>query len=180
MKDTIENGAPRRPDGKETSMLQELLFLVGKIMLLSVIVLLVFGFLFGFFRNRDPSMAPGVKEGDLVLYYRLDKDYTSSDLALVEYQGEKQVRRVVAVAGDTVDITEEGLLINGALQQEPGIYTETLPYQEGITFPITIGEGQVFLLGDNREYGADSRLYGPVEVRDTLGKVITILRRRNL
>ena len=50
MKDTIESGAPRRAEGKETSVLQELLFLVGKIMLLSVIVLLVFVFLFGFFR----------------------------------------------------------------------------------------------------------------------------------
>ena len=175
-----ENKVSIKSQSREPSVLGELLFLLGKVVLLAVIFILIFVFLFGFYRNRDPSMDPGVKEGDLVLFYRLDKDYTSSDLALVEYQGEKQVRRVVAVAGDTVDITEEGLMINGALQQEPGIYTETLPYQEGITFPVTIGEGQVFLLGDNRETAADSRLYGPVEARDTLGKVITILRRRNL
>lgn len=165
---------------QEESVLRELLYLIGKIALLSIFLLLVFTFLYGFYKSPDASMVPGIKEGDLMVFYRLDKNYLSSDLVLVEYEGQKQVRRVVAVSGDTVDITEEGLMINGALQQEPGIYTETLPYREGITFPVTIEEGQVFLLGDNRESAADSRLYGSVEIKDTLGKVILILRRRNL
>lgn len=165
---------------QEESVLRELLYLIGKIALLSIFLLLVFTFVYGFYKSSDASMVPGIKEGDLTVFYRLDKNYLSSDLVLVEYEGQKQVRRVVAISGDTVDITEEGLMINGALQQEQGIYTETLPYLEGITFPVTIEEGQVFLLGDNRETAADSRLYGSVEIKDTLGKVILILRRRNL
>lgn len=52
--------------------------------------------------------------------------------------GEMQIRRIVAVSGDSVEITAEGLKVNGYLQQESGIYTETLPYTEGISFPLTV------------------------------------------
>jgi len=86
----------------------------------------------------------------------------------------------VAVAGDTVDITEDGLLINGSLVQEQNIFGETLHYEDGISLPITIEDGQVFVLGDRRGNSVDSRLYGPVNIKDTLGKVMTIIRRRNI
>jgi len=110
----------------------------------------------------------------------LDKTYAAGDVLLLTSQEQKQVRRVVATAGDTVDITEEGLLVNGALQQEPEIYEETQRYEGGAAFPLTVGEGQVFVLGDARENATDSRIYGAVNVKDTLGKVIAVLRRRNL
>jgi len=121
-----------------------------------------------------------VKSGDLIFYFRLDKQYAASDVAAVKIEDSFQTRRVVAVGGDTVDLTAQGLLVNGYLQQESDVAGETLPYTDGITFPIVLEEDQVFLLGDNREYAADSRLYGAVEASDTLGKIVLILRRRNI
>lgn len=123
-------------------------------------------------------MSPAINDGDLVFYYRLDKNCVANDTVIVEYEGQKQVRRVVAIEGDTVDITEDGLEINGALQQEKRIYYETLCYMEGITFPVTLESGQVFVLGDYRVEAVDSRMYGPVETDDILGKVMTVIRRR--
>ena len=141
---------------------------------------LVFSFIYGLHRNTDPDMFPMVKDGDLVLFYRLDKEYSVRDLLLLNYQGERQVRRVAARAGDTVDITEQGLMINGARQQETDIYEEVQRYKDsGVTFPLTLKEGQLFVLGDARENAADSRVYGPIEIKDTMGKVITVLRRRS-
>ena len=119
-----------------------------------------------------------MKDGDLVFYYRLEKEYTASDLVVLRYQGHEQVRRVVATAGDVVDITEEGLMINGALQQEREIYEQTQRYDTGVEFPMELKEGQIFVLGDSRENASDSRVYGAVDVHDTLGKVMTIVRRR--
>ncbi|SHK87008.1 signal peptidase I [Hespellia stercorisuis] len=170
----------RQQEREPPSLLQEILFLFLKIGAILILLVLLFTFLFGIFRNGDNSMAPGFREGDLVVYYRLDKAYIASDNLVVEYEGKKQVRRVVAVAGDTVDITEEGLLINGSLQDEPRIYEETKRYAQGIDFPVTIKEGEVFLLGDSREQATDSRIYGPVQVKDTLGKVMTLIRRRDM
>jgi len=125
-------------------------------------------------------MNPMVQDGDLIVYYRLNKAYKAGDLLLLRFQNQIQVRRVIAAAGDTVDITENGLWINGALQQERNIHRQTQRYTEGIDFPVTLREGEVFVLGDAREDVTDSRIYGPVRVQDTLGKAITILRRRNL
>ena len=93
------------------------------------------------------------------------------------------MRRVVAKAGDTVDITAKGLVVNGSLQtglEKDFVNGDTLPYKQGITFPITIKKGEVFLLGDNRQQAQDSRIYGPVKIKDTMGKLMWDLRRRNL
>ena len=178
-----ENQAKEHPAPKhaqERSVLKELGSLGIKIMIIVGMAAAIFTFVYGFHYNTDPDMSPAVKDGNLVLYYRCDKSYHSGDLILLTFQGNNQVRRVVAIAGDTVDITEEGLIVNGALQQEPDIYQITERYADGIEFPITLEEGQIFVLGDAREGATDSRVYGAVNVDDTHGTVITILRRRNL
>lgn len=166
---------PRAP-----AVLWELLLLIIKIAAIVCALLLIFTFIFGMFRNTDPDMSPAVADGDLVFFYRLDKNYASQDTLVLKVKGQKQVRRVVAAAGDTVDITEDGLIVNGAVQQEMKIYVPTRPYEEGVRFPVTLKEGQVFVLGDNRTNATDSRVYGVVENRDTLGKVMAILRRRGI
>lgn len=51
-------------------------------------------------------MKPAIKDGDLVMYYRLDKRFISGDVAVFKDDGRTTVGRVVAVAGDTVDITK--------------------------------------------------------------------------
>jgi len=164
----------------EPSVKRELFSLLIKIIVITSIALLAFTFMYGLHYNVDPSMYPAIKDGDLLMYYHWNKDYRAGDLLLLNYQGETQVRRVIATAGDTVDITEAGLMINGALQQERDIFKKTERYAEGIDFPITLGENEVFVLGDAREGVTDSRIYGAVNTKDTLGIVITILRLRNL
>jgi len=177
-------GFDRRPAAKDTPKKQTVWHDLGmlglKIGLIIAIATLLFSFVYGFHYQREPGMNPAVKDGDLVIYYRLSKDYAAGDLALVSFQNQKQIRRVVATAGDTVDFAEEGLVINGSVQQEREIFETTELFSDGPDFPITLRANEVFVLGDSRENAADSRLYGPVNRENTLGKVITILRRRNL
>lgn len=161
-------------------LIKEILHLLIKIAVVCLAFVLLFTFMFGICRYSDASMSPAIKDGDLVFFYRLDKSYVSQSVILLQFEGEIQVRRVVATAGDTVDITPDGLAINGALQQEPNIRSVTQRYETGVDFPLTVGEGQVFVLGDSRRDAADSRVYGVVQVKDTLGKVITIFRRRDI
>lgn len=177
---------PQQPQEKQvakqqqSTLLGETLYLLRKVLVIGGLLVLIGIFLFGAARNTDLGMAPSVKSGDLVCYFRLDRQYAASDLAALKIEGRFQTRRVIAVGGDTVDLTDEGLLVNGYLQQEIDMVGETLPYTDGITFPVVLEEDQVFLLGDNREHASDSRLYGAVDASDTLGKVVFILRRRNL
>ena len=91
------------------------------------------------------------------------------------------VLRVVAVAGDTVEITEDGhVMVNGNSLIEPDIYYSTPRYEQFSDYPLTLGQGQCFVLADSRGDGVDSRYFGPVEADEILGTVITIARRNNL
>jgi signal peptidase I len=166
--------------GGQAGVGRELLMLLLKVGVVILAGLLLFTFVYGLHRSVDPEMAPVIKDGDLVVFYRLDREYSAGDLVVLSYGGERQIRRVVATAGDVVDITEEGLIINGALQQEQEIYEATIRYAEGPPLPVTLNEGQVFVLGDSRENATDSRIYGPVDKDDTEGKVIAVMKRRNL
>ncbi len=123
-------------------------------------------------------MYPAAKDGDLVVFYRLDKDYEARDLIVLEVDGAKEVRRVVAVAGDNVDFENGMLVINGIPRREPGIYEKSEKFLKGIEFPIQVPEGKVFVLGDARENSKDSRIYGTVDIKNTYGTVIMIVRRR--
>jgi signal peptidase I len=182
---TMKKRSDKNQPGRKTmrpeqpTLMQEIIYLLIKIDCLLLVFGLLVIFVFGLIRYSDAAMEPAVQDGDLVLFYRLDKDYVASDVVVLDYEGRFQVQRVVAVAGDTVDITDEGLFINGALQEEPSVYERTIRYLEGIDFPVTLNEGEVFVLGDNRDSSTDSRIYGPVKAADTCGKVMTVIRRRN-
>lgn len=184
--------APQKPTQKSseqrlpvstpsTSVLKDILLLLLKLVSIVLIFLLLFTFLFGIIRYQDPSMAPAIKDGDLVIFYRyINAEYLPQDVIVVKHNGKLQARRIVATAGDTVDITEDGLVVNGAPQYEPEIFQKTEPYEEGVRFPLTVPEGQVFVLGDGRMESTDSRIYGCVKVEDTLGKVMMVIRRRSI
>lgn len=163
---------------KEASVKDDVLFLVVKIFIFVGLLAILFLFIFGICRCSDDMMSPAFKDGDLAVFYRLQKEFQPSDTIVIEKDGETQVRRIIAKAGDEVDLTEDGLKINGYLQQEKEIYAETLPYTEGISFPITVKEGEYFVLGDNTTNAKDSRIYGMVKQEEIKGVVITLLRRR--
>ena len=91
------------------------------------------------------------------------------------------VCRVAAGPGDTVEISESNaVIINGNTIIETGIFYTTPPYSGFVEYPLTLGEGQYFVLADFRNGGADSRFVGAVNEEEILGTVITILRKNNL
>ncbi len=157
---------------------EDVIYLLGKIVFVIATLAILYFFLFGIIRYNDDGMKPALKDGDLVVYYRLDKKYSVGDLLTYEYKGKFRVARVIATAGSTIDINEDGLVVNGSPQQEQDIYKETLLYKEGIEFPLKVPEGNLFVLGDNRTSAVDSRVFGAIPIKDTQGKVVTIIRRR--
>lgn len=161
-------------------LLQDIKFLAIKIVGIVLVAIFILTVPFGIYRSSEMDMYPAIKDGDLVIFDRMDKNYVKSDVILLQYKGNKQARRVVAIAGDEVNITEEGLFINGYLQQEHDIYEKTRRYDNDVEFPIRLKKGEVFVLGDGRQNATDSRVYGRVRIKDTLGKSMTIIRRRGI
>lgn len=88
--------------------------------------------------------------------------------------------RVVAVPGDTVEVTDNRLIINGNAMIESGIYYVTNAYVGYTEYPVQLGEDEYFVMADFRNGGVDSRFFGPVTADEIQGTVITVVRRNNL
>ena len=161
-------------------------FLLRLITLLLLLWVLFFK-LIGVIRMPTGDMYPRIDAGDLVMFYRLDTQPSAQDVVALRrtvptLSGEQtMVLRVVAVAGDTVEVTETGFLkINGNVMDERNIFYPTPRYEDYVEYPLTLKEGECFALADSRNGGTDSRFFGPVNNSEILGTVITIVRRNAL
>ena len=162
-------------------------FLIRLVVFLAVVWILFFQIV-GLTHMNSGDMYPRLDAGDLLLFYRLDKDVKAQDIIVInkvtpESEGRKElfICRVVAVAGDTVEITEDQrLLVNGNSMVESNIFYSTPAYEGYTQYPIVLQKGQCFVLADSRMGGNDSRWFGPVNQKEILGTVITVIRRNNL
>lgn len=161
-------------------MRRELTFLGIKISVVVLVLLLVFTLVFGIARCSDNMMTPSCKDGDIIFFYRLRKNYEANEMVIVNKDNETQIRRIIGRPGDVVEITERGIIINGYHQQELEIFKDTLPYLEGVKFPIMLKEDEYFVLADNREGAKDSRIYGPINEQEVKGSAMILIRRRGL
>ena len=124
------------------------------------------------------SMEPTLKDGDQLLARSIAYTPQRGDVVVVDGYtsfGKPLVKRVIGVGGDTIDIDfEEGEVeVNGEVLEEPYISAPTT-LQYDLNFPVTVPEGQVFLMGDNRPRSKDSRHsdIGFIDERDILGEVV--------
>jgi signal peptidase I len=118
------------------------------------------------------SMSPTLGPGDRVLTVspRFAGTPKRGEVWVFRYSepGAKSfIKRVVAVPGDTVAITDGKLLVNDSPVNEPYL-SEALKYESQAT---KLGTGQFFVLGDNRNNSNDSHVFGPVGGESFLGKV---------
>lgn len=128
---------------------------------------------------KGNGMFPAVKDGDLLIGYRLQPEYAKNDIIIYTQDGKLNVGRVVARATDMVNLDDSGtLLVNGTAQGGEIIYPSYA--KEEIDYPYRIPENSVFVMGDFRTQTTDSRDFGAVSMENVEGKVITLLRRRGL
>lgn len=120
-------------------------------------------------------------DGDylLLLSNTFYRDPQQGDVVVISKEsydnGTPIVKRVIATEGQTVDIdfTAGIVYVDGEALEEP--YTQTpTNMQEGMEFPLTVDEGCIFVMGDNRNESKDSRNpeIGLVDTREVLGKAI--------
>lgn len=153
--------------------------LLFRILFLAVIGWVLFSHVFLITQTTGNDMFPAVKDGDLIVAFRLQREYAKDDVVVYRADGETHVGRIVARATDVVTLDESGtLLVNGTTQSGEILYPTYA--KEGLTYPYAVPDGHVFILGDYRTQTEDSRDYGPIPMEDVEGKVITILRRRGL
>ena len=103
------------------------------------------------------------------------------DIVAFRYPKDPQItflKRVIAVAGDRVEIRDDVLYLNGKPQDERYVQHTRRPaqahgYRESMR-PVAVPEGQMFVMGDNRDDSEDSRYFGPVPVANVVGEPVLI------
>lgn len=152
-----------------------------KLLLIALVFYLIFTFIFGFQVVYNDDMFPKMVPSDLIIYYRLDRNFYAGDVVVVGKNDTNYTLRIVAGGGDEVDISKEGqLIVNGSYQAETNIFYQTGEYDQTeveVKFPMKVKENQVFVLGDMRKGAKDSRYFGPVKKEEIKGKVFALYRR---
>ena len=165
------------------------------IILALILALFIRTFVIQAFKIPSPSMVPTLLVGDHILVNKFLFGFKTpfsdhkimalrgperGDVIVFKYPRDKKldfIKRCVGVGGETVEVRDKQVLING----EPITFPQAVFLDKGSlltgrdTFgPVTVPEGKVFVMGDNRDNSNDSRFWGFVDLVDVKGKAIVI------
>ncbi len=151
--------------------------------LISVAVVLCFIYLGRVVTVSGSSMEPTLRNGDMLLLRSGAGGVEQGDVVVLtreDFLDEPIVKRVIATEGQTVviDYTENSVTVDGERLKEPYVVeVMAQPYFSGPVETVTVPEGEIFVMGDNRNHSSDSRHpgLGTVDLRCVLGEAKAVL-----
>jgi signal peptidase I len=173
-------GEPPHPEGPETAtgrtilqMVRDWLFELGETVLPAIVIAVLINlFLAQATRVYGSSMEPNLHTDQRLvvekLSYRLHEPRRGDVvvLRLPERGPELLIKRVVALPGETIEVREGQVMINGAVLPEQYLSQQT----RGQYGPVQVPAGHIFVMGDNRGASNDSRVFGPVSQTRIVGR----------
>ena len=139
-------------------------------LIIIVIVLLVRKFIVTPVRVNGSSMEPTLINKELLILERLNKNYERFDVVVLNYKGEKLVKRVVGLPYENIKYYNNKLYVNDEIIDEPISLDTKNYYLEDYGFS-QIPEGYYFVMGDNRDNSVDSRWIGLINKNQIEGTV---------
>ena len=133
-----------------------------------VVVVLIRTFIITPVRVDGDSMKNTLKNGDILLLYKLSSIDRFDIIVLDEEKdNEKIIKRVIGLHGETVAIKKGKIYINDKVIDDEYAYGETSDYNK-----VTLKDDEYFILGDNRLISKDSRYFGPIKDNEIKGKIV--------
>ena len=178
--------APEKPKlTKAEECKQDLFFWLQTLTLVLVALTLLFTFVGRIIAVDGDSMLPTLHDRDMLLLRGIGYTPEQGDIVVLTkdfpgHVGEAIVKRVIAVGGQTIriDYLESRVYVDGVALDEPYINESVMIQRPNLTIEeLTVPEGSVFVMGDNRNDSSDSRIseLGAIDNRYILGKAVMVL-----
>jgi signal peptidase I len=166
------------------------LFALAAIPVMLVVTGAIRAFLMQAFKNPSGAMTPTLLIGDHVLVNKLEYGPRFAARRLFDLRAPRRgdivvfiwpkdrskdfVKRVVAMGGETIEIRERRVIVDGTVRDDPYARWTDARSETEHWGPVTVPPGHVFVMGDNRDSSYDSRFWGSVPVADLYGKVTVV------
>ena len=163
-----------------------------------ILALFIRSFVVQAFKIPSGSMLPTLQIGDHLLVNKFIygvkipmsgtvlvpwKSPARDDIVVFRFPKDRSIdyiKRVVGVAGDTIELKNKQLYINGEAVSSPHAHFTNSAIMRASAGPrdnmgsVTVPEGSIFVMGDNRDNSYDSRFWGVVDLKDVLGKAFIL------
>lgn len=159
--------------------MSDLLYYLGAV----VLALVLRKFVLSFARVKGTSMLPTLSNGDWLFVWRLGYLFgrpRRGDVVICHFPGRRVqklpflpqsfVKRVVGLPGETLEVIDGVLHVNGEPVDEAYLVPERTRYFRNRP-PVTLGADEYYVMGDNRDSSNDSRRVGPLRRRAIVGRV---------
>jgi len=172
-------GGPRSQAVKQVSFARTILTYAICVLVAVVLAAAVRYYLIEPYRIPTGSMLPTIQLNDMVLanklVYKVGGQPKRGDIVVFKDPTgsyPQLIKRVVATGGQTVNLVDGAVYVDGQQLSEP--YTHDKPSSplpgSPIQFPLTVPQGDIWVMGDNRTNSADSRAFGPIPVNSIYGR----------
>lgn len=144
--------------------------LLFTILLLIIIIIRIF--FYSPIRVNGSSMYPTLQDKEFMILNKigLQKGINRFDIVVVESNGKYIIKRVIGLPGESVMYSDNKLYINGKVIEDNYSKSETENFEN-----VILKDDEYFVMGDNREVSKDSRVIGPINVKNIKGKTNLVI-----
>lgn len=199
---------PAQPEEPQKDGIKSVLSTIAILLLAPIIAILLTAFVFQSYQVTGPSMETTLQNNDRLLVWKLPRtwaritgnDYVPKRGDVIIFNepaaaeelglgaGKQLIKRVIGLPGERVVVKDGEITVFNSEYTNGFKPDKTLPYNQDNIIPetsgdvdITVPKGSIFVSGDNRPDSLDSRSFGPVPLKDVVGKLaIRILPINNI
>ena len=144
--------------------------LLFTILLLIIIIIRIF--FYSPIRVNGSSMYPTLQDKEFMILNKigLQKGINRFDIVVVESNGKYIIKRVIGLPGESIMYKDNKLYINGKVIEDNYSKSETENFEN-----VILKDNEYFVMGDNREISKDSRVIGPVNIKNIKGKTNLVI-----